>query len=579
MKLALAQINTTVGALDQNRDRIAAAAVKAGDLGADLVVFPELAICGYPPEDLILKHHFVEDAQAALKKLAKNLPSDLVALVGSPAFASGPTNNAAAVLTQGEWKATYAKRLLPNYGVFDEKRLFAPGREGLVLSFRGWRIGLHICEDSWFTEAEAFTQYENAGLDVLINLSASPYHRGKVKERERTLEAAARRSGCPVAYCNLVGGQDDLVFDGTSLVLNASGQLVARAKAFEEDLLVVDIPAAASTRPSQPGGYRVLELDEPSPSPEASPTPTMARIEPLPPPLEEVYAALRLGVRDYVTKNRFAGVLIAISGGIDSALVAALAVDALGAERVSGITLPSRYSSSDTHGDAHELARRLGFHLYDLAIQPLFEAYLKDLSPIWEGREPDVAEENLQARIRGTLVMALSNKFGLLVLTTGNKSELATGYCTLYGDMVGGFAAIKDVPKTLVFDLCRWRNASGATPVIPPSIIERPPSAELRADQKDSDSLPPYDLLDPILERYVEWDWSAEKIVADGYDSATVERVLRLVDFSEYKRRQGAPGIKITPKAFGRDRRLPITNHYREIIHPAPPARDRRTAS
>lgn len=576
MKLALAQINPTVGALDANRQRILDAVDRAARAGATLVAVPELALSGYPPEDLILKHHFLEDVDRHLVRLAEALPPGMTLILGAPVREGGAARNAAVVLRRGAPRAVYAKMLLPNYGVFDEKRLFEPGTRGVVVEAGGCRIGLHVCEDSWRTDSPAFEAYDGAGLDLLLNLSASPYHRGKLRERENILREATRRAGAPVAYVNLVGGQDELVFDGASLVLDRDGSLLQRAQSCGEDLLVLDLPAPPPAgRGPIPETCQTVPIAMPSP---VETGPTVPRIEPAPDPVGEVYAALRLGVRDYVDKNGFSGVLIAISGGIDSALVAALAVDALGPDRVRGITLPSRFSSSGTHDDAHELARRLGFALDDLAIQPLQDAFLAALNPLWPGREPDVTEENLQARIRGTAVMALSNKLGLLVLTTGNKSELATGYCTLYGDMVGGFAAIKDVPKTLVFELSRWRNRQAEEPVIPESILTRPPSAELREDQKDTDSLPPYDILDPILERYVERDWSAERIVGDGFDPDTVERVLRLVDLNEYKRRQGAPGIKITPKAFGRDRRLPITNHYRESA-PRPAGPEGKTPS
>jgi NAD+ synthase (glutamine-hydrolysing) len=424
------------------------------------------------------------------------------------------------------------------------------------------RIGLHICEDSWLLSGAPCQCLRAAGLDLLLNISASPYHHGKLAQREDVLRQMAQALCTPLAYCNLVGGQDELVFDGASLFLAADGHELARAKQFEEHTLCITVNTAGGAKPAlNTALLDVLPL--PKLPTEGSDWPAPGQ-EPVLDDVAEVYAALKLGLRDYVEKNRFREVVVALSGGIDSALVAALAVDALGAARVHGITMPSRFSSSATLGDAQLLAQRLGIECRTLPIKRLHEIFLEELAPCWPGRAPDTTEENLQARIRGNIVMALSNKFGWLVLTTGNKSEIATGYCTLYGDMAGGFAVIKDVPKILVFELSRWRNRQGVAPVIPPSIIERPPTAELRANQKDSDSLPPYDVLDPILERYVERDWPAEKIIAEGYDAATVRRVIKLVDLSEYKRRQGAPGIKITPKAFSRDRRMPITNQYLE---------------
>jgi NAD+ synthase (glutamine-hydrolysing) len=398
-------------------------------------------------------------------------------------------------------------------------------------------------------------------LDLLVNLSASPYHRGKALQRQSILRRAAAAVDAPVLYCNLVGGQDELVFDGTSLAVAPDGTLLARAKAFEEDLLFVEVPMRLRGDEASHPECETVTVDW---SPATVTPPPVPRFEPLPDEAAEVYAALVLGLKDYVNKNGFRRCVVALSGGIDSAIVATIAVDALGPDRVAGVTMPSRFSSAETRGDAEMLAHNLGIEFHSIPIEGFFGAFLKDLDPVWTGRPPDITEENLQARIRGVTIMALSNKFGWLVLSTGNKSEIATGYCTLYGDMAGGYALIKDVPKTLVFDLARWRNTQGPAPVIPPSTIERPPSAELRPDQRDTDSLPPYDVLDPILERYVEQDQSFDRIVAGGFDPAIVRRVIRLVDTSEYKRRQGAPGVKITPRSFGRDRRMPITNLYRE---------------
>jgi NAD+ synthase (glutamine-hydrolysing) len=415
--------------------------------------------------------------------------------------------------------------LLPNYGVFDEKRVFDAGHKSFIFEAFGNKVGIQICEDSWLPGGAACTALSAEFPDLVINLSASPYHRGKRLEREQVFSAAAKKLKAPLFFCNQVGGQDELVFDGGSMAFDATGNVTARAPLFQEYTLM---------------GSNDWKTPE---------------------PLEEVYEALKLGLRDYVNKNGFKKTVVAVSGGIDSALVLTLAVDALGADRVAAVTMPSQYSSHDTLSDAGKIAANLGVGFHTIPIFPIFGKFTDELSKVWKNDEPGLAEENLQARIRGTLIMAMSNKNGWLVLTTGNKSEFATGYCTLYGDMAGGFAVIKDVPKTLVFDLCRWRNEQGLA--IPPSTIERPPSAELRPDQKDSDSLPPYDVLDPILEAYVEKDMGIDAMLAAGFDEAAVRKAVRLVDLSEYKRRQGPPGIKITPKAFGRDRRMPITNRYR----------------
>ncbi|TAN37419.1 MAG: NAD+ synthase [Verrucomicrobia bacterium] len=570
--IALAQVNTTVGALAANAGLLLRAAQAAAARGAQLIAFPELALSGYPPEDLVLKPHFLADTAAELQRFAVALPPEPLVIAGFPEAADGKIFNAAAVLHGGKIIATYRKMLLPNYGVFDEKRLFTPGEKPLVIEVAGLRLGLHICEDSWMLNGTPCRRLRDAGLDLLLNISASPYHHGKLKQREDVLRKMAQSLHAPLAYCNLVGGQDELVFDGASLCLAADGREMARAKQFEDDVLFVTLEPSRGAKPA----LNPAQVDRVQTSRAVAPKrprsgafgeralPQPPRLEPVLDDVAEVYAALKLGLRDYVEKNRFREVVIALSGGIDSALVAALAVDALGTARVHGLTMPSRFSSSETLSDAQLLAQCLGIECRTLPIERLHQTFLEDLAPCWPGRAPDATEENLQARIRGNIVMALSNKFGWLVLTTGNKSEIATGYCTLYGDMAGGFAVIKDVPKMLVFELARWRNRQSAAPVIPPSIIERPPTAELRANQKDSDSLPEYAVLDPILERYVERDWPAEKIIADGYDAALVRRVIKLVDLNEYKRRQGAPGIKITPKAFSRDRRMPITNQYLE---------------
>jgi NAD+ synthase (glutamine-hydrolysing) len=579
LRATLVQANMTVGALNANAGKILRLAHEAAEAGAGLIAFPELALSGYPPEDLVLKRHFLEDTEREIERLAAELPPEPLVIVGAPAALGPRACNAAYAFQGGAVRAIYRKMLLPNYGVFDEQRVFAAGTEPVILPLaNGLRLGLHICEDSWDPAAAACTALAGR-VDLVLNISGSPYHRGKGALREQTLRAASRAIGAPLLYCNLVGGQDELVFDGASLFLDADG-VRARAKQFDEDMLHVDLPESSNVCKNSSE-----RLSTSVNSPPRHPKPDTSSLLPPPlPDLAEVYAALVLGLRDYTNKNGFSGVVLGLSGGIDSALVAALAVDALGADRVHGITLPSRYSSAGTRGDAHQLAANLGIPIMETPIQGLYDAFVKDLSPLWPGRAPDTTEENLQARIRGVIVMALSNKFGWLVLTTGNKSELATGYCTLYGDMAGGFAVIKDVPKTLVFELAKWRNAQAIHPVdavadrvpprptvaatgggvIPESIITRPPSAELKENQTDQDTLPPYDVLDGIIERYVERDWGLEAIIADGYDAATVKRVIRLIDVNEYKRRQGAPGVKITPKAFGRDRRLPITNLYRE---------------
>jgi NAD+ synthase (glutamine-hydrolysing) len=534
MKIALVQLNPTVGALKANAELIVAKAREAAEAGAELIVFPELALTGYPPEDLILKAHFIQDCQQLVAELASMLPSGPAILLGAPWYQGDCTYNAAVVYRGGKMVQVYKKNLLPNYGVFDEKRVFVSGCQPGFFEHGGEKIGIHICEDSWYADRHPCTDLKAADVSLVVNLSASPYHRGKIIERRAVLAAAAQAIGAPIAYCNLVGGQDELVFDGGSKFVLADGTVQARAAQFVETTLYLDTDAkSAEIAPA---------MDD---------------------PMQEIYEALKVGLKDYVEKNGFKKVIVAISGGIDSALVLAVAVDALGADRVLGLTMPSQYSSAGTFGDALEIAKNCGIEMHTLPIKPIFDLYRAELQSVWGEVESDVTEENLQARIRGNLVMALSNKFGAMVLTTGNKSEMAVGYCTIYGDMCGGFALIKDVPKTLVFDLCRWRNGQQDKPIIPWDTIERPPSAELRPDQQDSDSLPPYDILDAILQGYVEEQLGHKALVGRGFDSELVSRIIRLVDLNEYKRRQGAPGVKITPRAFGRDRRMPITNRYR----------------
>ena len=522
MRLALAQINAVVGDLDGNRERILAAIDEAWAASAEIVVLPELAVTGYPPEDLLLRPAFVRAAEESTRSIAA-ATAGMIALVGTPWRFEDGLANACAVSAGGELSEIYRKRLLPNYGVFDEERYFEPGLEPLVIGYP-YHVGLTVCEDVW--EPEPAADLAAAGAEVLVNLSASPFHVGKAESREAMLAERARANGFPVAFCNLVGGQDELVFDGHSVVLGADGEVLARAPGFEEHLLVVDVGA--------PGD-----------------------VVPFGPPLQQMRSALVLALRDYVGKNGFGDVVLGLSGGIDSALVAALAVDAVGPERVHCVSMPSRYSSEGTQTDARRLAESLGCDFRELPIEQMVAAF-HDAGVGTTG----LAAENLQARVRGMTLMSLSNEHGWLVLATGNKSELSVGYSTLYGDLAGGFALIKDVYKTDVFRLARYLNERAGRELIPVSIIERPPSAELRADQRDEDSLPPYAELDRVLEAYVELDRSREELLAEGHDPATVERALALIDRAEYKRRQAPPGVKLRPKAFGRDRRTPITNRW-----------------
>jgi NAD+ synthase (glutamine-hydrolysing) len=570
LRLALAQIDSRVGDLEGNAAKIAARIDEARDAGAELVLFPELAVTGYPPEDLLLKEHFLQAATEAVADLAREAEG-IVALVGFPERADD-VHNALAVLADGELAAVYRKSVLPNYGVFDEQRYFQVGEGGAVLELGDARLGLTICEDIW-TPGPPASDEALAGAALILNASASPYHVRKGVERERMLMQRARDNLCAVAICNLVGGQDELVFDGHSLLLDHEGCVLARAPQFAEALVVgtVDLQAALTarlrdTRLRPPVRRALPEVRRLGPLPrtaDMSDAMVGGEVAPLLEPEAEVYAALVLGTRDYVEKNGFEHVVIGLSGGIDSTLTLLVAVDALGADRVTTVTMPSRYSSSGTRDDAKVLAENLGVELREIAIGPAMEMYDELLATHFEGREPDITEENLQARIRGNLLMALSNKFGWLVLTTGNKSENSVGYSTLYGDSAGGFAVIKDVPKTLVYRLTDFRNARDADHPVPRSIIDRPPSAELRDEQKDSDSLGDYDTLDAILEAYVEEDLDPEQLERMGLPADAIERVVALVDRAEYKRRQAPPGIKITPRAFGRDRRMPITNAYR----------------
>jgi NAD+ synthase (glutamine-hydrolysing) len=576
LRCALAQINSTVGDIAGNAERIAGAIVQARERGAALVVLPELALTGYPPEDLLLKPHFADDAARALEELAMQAV-DVVAVVGFPERADD-VYNSAAVLADGRVVGVYRKLRLPNYGVFDEQRYFQAGDAPTLVEVNGAKVGLTICEDIWEPGPPAAAE-ALAGAQLIVNLSASPYHRGKGPQRERMLAQRARDSLVSVLYCNAVGGQDELVFDGHSVAIDHTGAVVARAPQFEESITVcsLDLGAADATRLRDPRHRsevrRARAGGEPSPrslgSLRASARPTLPGSDQMRAPRadllgaeEEVYAALVLGVRDYVEKNGFGGVVLGLSGGIDSALVALVATDALGPERVTTVVMPSPHSSDLTQNDARTIAANLGTGLYELPIGDVMSDYEQLLADAFAGQEADITEENLQARIRGNLLMALSNKFGWLVLTTGNKSELSVGYSTLYGDMAGGFAVLKDVFKGWVYRLVRWRNEQEGEELVPASVIERPPSAELRPDQRDEDSLPPYDVLDAILEGYVEQDLDAAGIVARGHPAEEVERVIRLVDGAEHKRRQAPPGVRISTRAFGRDRRLPITNRY-----------------
>lgn len=573
LRIGMAQINTTVGDFKVNTEKILEAITKSRALGVDLITFPELAICGYPPEDLLLKPKFIEENIRSLDRVVDGC-SGLTVVVGF-VDAKADIFNAAAVIHDRKLVGVYHKMYLPNYGVFDENRYFQAGKECTVYVIAGVNVGINICEDIWY-EAGPATVQAYAGAEVIVNISASPYHFGKRNFRERMLGARASDNVAIVAHNNLVGGQDELVFDGNSIVLDEKGELITRGKQFEEDLLVadLDVEAVFRTRLHDPRWRkRTLLFEEQrwqAPKVVVSEAPISTTKPPLPQRQVEVrglpgeiYDALVLGTRDYIHKNGINKVVIGLSGGIDSSLVATIAVDALGSSNVIGVSMPSRYSSPGSISDAELLSRNLGTRLLTIPIERVFQAYLDVLAEPFKGVKPDVTEENIQARIRGNLLMALSNKFGWLVLTTGNKSEMATGYTTLYGDMAGGFAVIKDVPKTMVYQVAKYRNSVAGRDLIPPSVMDKPPSAELRPDQKDTDSLPSYDLLDTVLTAYVEEDKSVEQIIAMGIGEGVVKKAARLVDSSEYKRRQAPPGVKITPRAFGRDRRLPITNRFK----------------
>jgi len=563
VRVAAAQINTVVGDLEGNARRIADAYDAAVAAECDLVVFPELTVTGYPPEDLLLRPAFVAQAAEEVAKLAART-GDCVAVIGFPE-PGRELANAAAVCAHGRVYGTYRKQLLPNYAVFDEQRYFAPRTAPSELFVVGGvRVGVSICEDAWSPTGPLLEQAAG-GAELLVNLNASPYYAHRLREREAMLATRAADAGTPIVYTNLVGGQDELVFDGASLVFGADGRLLARARQFDDDLLVVDLDVR--TGPADRSDGRPARRGESLPEIDVSagrvpPAPVVARVEPALPFCAEVYRALVVGTRDYVRKNGFTDVCIGLSGGIDSSLVAAIAADALGPEHVVGVLMPSRYSSDHSITDAEALARNLGIRTHTVPIEPAHAAFDSMLAPVFAGTEAGLAEENVQARIRGNVMMSISNKFGWMVLTTGNKSEMATGYATLYGDMAGGYAVIKDVPKTLVYDLCHDLNARAGRAVVPVAVLEKPPSAELRPGQLDQDSLPPYEVLDPIIEDYVENDLSVAEIVAKGADAALVARVARMIDRNEYKRRQAPPGVRVSTKAFGKDRRLPITNRW-----------------
>ena len=585
-RIAMVQMNSTVGDLDGNVRRITAWLREAKKAKADLVAFPELAITGYPPEDLLLKPRFLADNRRALQEVVRHCRG-IAAVVGYVSQSDGvdpkPARssvvqagvhelyNAAAVIADQKLITTYCKWYLPNYGVFDESRYFHPGRRLPLIRLRGTVVGVNICEDIWLPEGPTGFQAA-AGAEVIVNINASPFHLGKSRVREQMLATRARENGVVLTYTNAVGAQDELVFDGNSVILDHQGEVIARGKAFEEDLIIADLNMETVTRARRTGRKKLLPkrvaaavgvYAAPLPSVHNARSRVVAAVAEILDPLEEVYRALTLGVRDYMRKNGFTRAVIGLSGGVDSALTAVLAVDALGSENVRGLFMPSLYTSQDSHDDVAELGTRLAISVRTIPITTLFDTYRHALAETFEGRVPDTTEENLQARIRGNLLMAFSNKFGHLVLTTGNKSEMSVGYATLYGDMAGGFAVIKDVPKTMVYDLARLRNLRGTTPVIPKRTLDRPPTAELRPNQKDEDSLPPYEILDPILQAYVEEDRSLDEIIEAGFDRATVARVMTMVDGSEYKRRQAPIGIKITHRALGKDRRMPITNGYR----------------
>ncbi len=571
-RIGLAQINQTVGDIDGNVGRIRESLATARDGGCAIVAFPELAVTGYPPEDLLLRRAFCEASRKAVDEIVGDT-AGIIAVVGFVDWVDGSPFNSAAVIADGKWVDTYHKRRLPNYGVFDEERYFAAGRRVPVYRAGELTFGVSICEDIWYPGAP-LDAMALGGAELCVNINASPYHRGKVQDRSRMLATRAADNVIALAYVNLVGGQDELVFDGCSMVFDSTGALVARGHQFIEELMLVDVDLdeVAQRRLHDPrrrvelrdrdgvAGVEIVDIPFQVEMRAGLDTGVMAELMSDP---AEVWNALVLATRDYLGKTGFGKVVIGLSGGIDSSVVAAIAVDAIGASNVVGVSMPSRYSSDHSRDDAADMANRVGIRYISIPIEPAHAAMLEMMADAFEGTDAGTAEENLQARQRGNVLMTLSNKFGYITLTTGNKSEMATGYATLYGDMAGGYAVIKDVPKTLVYEIARWRNTQGPSPVIPESVLTKPPSAELRPDQLDQDSLPPYEVLDPILQAYVEDDRTVDEIVAQGFDELTVRRVIGLVDRNEYKRRQAAPGIKITPRAFGRDRRFPLASKWR----------------
>ena len=560
VRIALAQINATVGDIDGNCARIREATAAAREAGAAIVAFPELAVTGYPPEDLVLRRSFCETSRTATAALAP-ATDGVIAVVGFVDTVGGEPFNAAALFVDGRHADTYHKRLLPNYGVFDEERYFGRGLTTPVYRAGDLSFGVSICEDIWDAGGPV-VDMARGGAELCVNINASPYHRGRGAERADMLATRARDNDIAIAYVNAVGGQDELVFDGHSMALDPLGEVIATGPQFRDELIVVDIVLEDPAPATPSGDIRTIDLDL-APDLASPPEPARPHTPPLPDEAE-VWEALVLGTRDYLHKTGFTRAYIGLSGGIDSSVVAAVAVDALGPGNVTGVSMPSRFSSGHSRDDARDLAANLGIEYLSIPIEPAHAAMLDMLAGAFDGSEPGLAEENLQSRQRGNVLMSLANKFGALVLTTGNKSEMATGYATLYGDMAGGFAVLKDVPKTLTYAIARWRNEAAGRDLIPRSVLDKPPSAELRPDQLDADSLPPYEVLDPILEAYVEGDSSGPEIVAMGFDETTVRHVLALVDRNEYKRRQSPPGVKITPRAFGRDRRLPIANRYRD---------------
>ena len=569
LRICLAQINPIVGDLKGNSKKIISFVEEAKDRKADIAVFPELCLSGYPPEDLLLKPHFIKDNEIELNRIIRASKSIFI-IVGFPYLERGKLFNAAAMIYNGRLIDVCKKVFLPNYGVFDEKRYFSHGETCNVVDFGSkFRIGVNICEDIWHADGPQRMQALQGGARVIINISASPYHAKKIEEREGELRRRAKENHAYIFYCNLVGAQDELVFDGGSLAFDNKGKLLARAKQFEEDLISVDLglddlnfPVPLKKKICTCLSVSSLKVKLLPEIKEKEWISTENRIEKKLELPDEIYSALVLGTRDYVLKNDFKKVVLGLSGGIDSALTAVLAVDALGKDNVIALTMPSEFSSTGTRNDAKETAKRLGIKLISVPIGNIYKKYLSSLNNSFKGYRLNTAEENIKARIRGNLLMAFSNKFGWLVLTTGNKSEISTGYCTLYGDMAGGFAVLKDVPKGLVYELSRFRNAQGEKEVIPKSVFSRPPTAELRRNQKDRDTLPPYPLLDKIIDLYIEKDMSLEEIVKKGFNRNIVSKVVSMIDRNEYKRRQAPPGVKITPKAFGRDRRMPITNHF-----------------